>query len=665
MATESLPLIVSTEIERRPHRELAQSVEGREVLAERARAKARAPYSRVQGRTYETRPFIAWDGEGANDDYNRHQYILFGNSRGDEISGDSLGTAQCLDLLWTAERDNPDSYHVIFSGKYDVNMILKDCHYMVLDKLHSTGRARWGGYRLAYAPGKYFRVTRGTVTCTLFDVWAFFGTSFVVACREYLGNDPILDRMELMKSKRNEFTAEDLPAIREYFREELLYLVKLMQKLRQNLMAAKLPISSWHGPGAIASLMMRNNGVKGHKQETPVNVIEVVQHAYAGGRPEALCGGMYLGTVYQYDRNSAYPAEIAQLPSLARSTWSYHKRAPQEIDDYGIYHITGRSRFDATLDAIAHPLFWRGNRGEVYYPPNVNGWYWGSEARLLYEYQCYDDWSISEYYVLHPANDRKPFAYVADMYEQRRQWKSEGNPANVAYKLGLNSSYGKLAQRVTSGKGGPPAWHQLEWAGIITAANRASMFRAMRQQPHSVIAVATDAVFSTEPLDLPISGILGDWEYTESTGIIQLQSGVYWLRNQAGDWKAKYRGFNKGSLTLDMAVEYLAKLDNDPTAELSAPSTRFMTWSQTRGSSKWRQWFTEPRTLQFGSPLSKRGHYQQACPECIDGTSLTDTLHTFHSCGLPWIGRSMSSPHSLPWSDYGDDSNYPEGDILL
>src|SRR5690349_4869767 len=79
---------------------------------------------------FDTRPFIAWDGEGY-DAYRvnssgvieiEHRYMLFGASTGDYITGISLGTAECLDLMLQVERENPNSYHVGFSFEYDDNM---------------------------------------------------------------------------------------------------------------------------------------------------------------------------------------------------------------------------------------------------------------------------------------------------------------------------------------------------------------------------------------------------------------------------------------------------------------------------------------------------------------------------------------------------------------
>lgn len=616
--------------------------------------------------------FVFWDGEGANDADGRHQYILFGCSTGGRIEGPSLATVDCLALLMKVEVEAPDSIHVIFAGKYDVNMILKDLHWVVLKKLHETGTCTWYGYKITYASGKFLRVSKRIdgrmVTATMFDVWAFFACSFVVACSEYLGVSPALEEIESGKARRNSFTYDDMDFIRGYWQSELDYGVDLCDKLRDNLEAAGIFLTQWHGPGAISSVILRTNGIKEHMMPTPPDVLPIVQHAYAGGRSEQFCGGTYYGKVYQYDINQAYPAAIRRLPSLARATWSNERHVEGiPIRDFAVYRVSARNPYHPDRDARPYPLFWRGRYGEVYFPKDIEGWYWGPEVRRSFGGQ-YDSLVIHESWELSVGTER-PFDYINDMAVQRREWKLAKNPAHIAYKLGMNSTYGKMAQRVGAHRGGPPTWHQLDWAGLICAYARAQLYDALSLRPDALISCSTDSVFSTVPLDLPVSDQLGDWDLNVSDGICILQSGVYWLLDSSGDWKAKYRGFDAGTLSIDSAFDYLRRCDDaiaagrPVTEHLTATSTRFMTWSQTKGSRKWRQWVTSPRMLEFGSPLSKRGHYPKICPQCRDGLSLTQSLHTFHTSGLPWIGKSMSAAHSLPWSSYGDDSHYPfDGD---
>src|SRR5690606_33111725 len=103
------------------------------------------------------------------------------------------------------------------------------------------------------------------------------------------------------------------------------------------------------------------------------------------------------------------------------------------------------------------------------------------------------------------CNDR-PFGWVPEVYDTRSKWRAEGIGAEKVLKLGLNSIYGKAAQRIGGkryGRPAPPSWHQMEWAGYATARTRAELYRAALPAlaRGSAVMFATDAVVSTEPLD--------------------------------------------------------------------------------------------------------------------------------------------------------------------
>jgi hypothetical protein len=115
----------------------------------------------------------------------------------------------------------------------------------------------------------------------------------------------------------------------------------------------------------------------------------------------------------------------------------------------------------------------------------------------------------------------RPFEWVKDLYEERRRIGS--NTRGYPLKLGLNSLYGKMAQRCGRGP-----YHDAVAAGLITASTRARVKEAIGQDPESVIMLATDAVFSTRRLSLDIGEDLGQWEETVWPDLFIAQPGVYW-----------------------------------------------------------------------------------------------------------------------------------------
>jgi len=215
-----------------------------------------------------------------------------------------------------------------------------------------------------------------------------------------------------------------------------------------------------------------------------------------------------------------------------------------------------------------------------------------------------------------------PFAFLRDLFTLRAIWKREGNGAEKAMKLAINSVYGKMVQQlgylskeVKEGEkktNGKPPYHQLEWGGYVTSYTRAQLFRACMQKPTAIISLATDGIYSLEPLDLPCGKELGQWEYHEHTDMTLVTSGVYWYTNiepnEDGVMVEKehtfYRGFDAGTLTRDMILQSW-ELGNHV---VLAPSTRFITLgaallpnggreAQKKRFKEWRTWKTIDRVL--------------------------------------------------------------------
>jgi hypothetical protein len=607
------------------------------------------------------RPFMVWDGEGITYEEGKAQsYVLFGCSSGDYIVGEQLSTAECLELIMRVENEYPHVIHVGFSFKYDVEMILADLPIKSWYYLRKHGTVRWKRYRITYHPGKRFTVSKWNeaqtqrTTATIYDVWGFFQSSFIVACRAWLEPHELaeIERVEEGKAKRGAFTVDELMTyVFPYWQSELGLLARLVNRLRERLTQAGVLPSSWHGPGAIATTIYREHKIRDHMARTmrdavndsdihiatlPDAVNEAAQFAYSAGHFERFQIGHHDAPVYQYDINSAYPAAISGLPSLRDGSWERDVSPTFSPHLFGMWHI----EFDCWAPerlSFAFPLFYRDERRCVSYPMTVSGWYWTPEAALVAGRK---DARITESWTWHPKGAAKyPFAFVSDMYAQRQQWKAEGNPAEKALKLSLNSLYGKMAQRAGWQEKQPlPRFHQLEWAGYVTSYTRAVLYRAMNMSGPGLIAVETDAVFSTVPLpQLPISKQLGEWDLTEHAFITYLSSGTYWT-----DRKAAYRGLDPDSLTHDDALRWLR--EGNWRGSLTGRTTRFIGSGRGLGTPLHRCWVTESRELRPGM-TGKRIHMAETCPQCWRGVSPADALH-------PTIVATRggeSQPHLLPW----------------
>jgi hypothetical protein len=529
--------------------------------------------------------------------------------------------------------------------------------------LHRLGSVRWNGYRIEYRKGKWLQVTLHTDTehtvCKLWDVWSFFSTSFVVALREYLGSSDDVEYVAAGKDRRNEFTYDDLDSlIVPYWQTELRLLVDLMNALRERLYGAGLRITYWHGPGAIATYAMRSRGVKKQMAIIPDEVAQCSRFAYAGGRFELFKIGYQHDPVYSYDIRSAYPSAIRELPNLATGSW-HHLHSPDKVERFGLYRI--RFTHSELFTTRPMPYPYRDRHSAVHFPNIVEGWYWSPEAHVA-QYLG-DDATLIEAWVYDDDGSR-PFEWIEEIYEQRAQWKREGNPSQIALKLLMNSMYGKFAQRVGYKGDKSPTWHQLEWAGFITSFTRAKLFRAMLEAhaTGSLIGVETDGLFTSSPLShVDIGEGLGQWEVQDLDAMVYLQSGFYFKR-RGDEWSAKYRGFDKGSVTLEQAIAALGKWrpwSEDATiGEILGVSTRFTTMGQylrMRDADTWRRtWVTEPRVLKLGTD-GKRVHRPYFCHACAQGISPVDMMHDM-TIYQPVGGFTF--PHILPWIPTSHDNPF-------
>lgn len=303
------------------------------------------------------------------------------------------------------------------------------------------------------------------------------------------------------------------------------------------------------------------------------------------------------------------------------------------------------------MDAsVPYPLFYRDEKACIHYPPVLEGWYWAPEVANIAgwpECEILDGWVYED-------DGSYPFAWVADIYRTRQEWKEIGNPAEKALKLLLNSLYGKMAQRVGWNEKNrtAPKYHQIEWAGWVTSFTRAKLYRAMLEAGQDLVAVETDAVFSTRKLAVDVGTELGDWEETQYDELIYLQSGFRFMR-QGDEWKEKFRGFDKGSIHLDDVIAYLRDIDFTDSRVPPAfvgETTRFIGMGaafMSKNAERWRVWETTSRELRLGSD-GKRVHISAFCTACQNGISPYDGFHQL-AVGQPWGG--VSRPHELPWKN--------------
>jgi hypothetical protein len=474
----------------------------------------------------------------------------------------------------------------------------------------------------------------------VWDVYGFFQSSFVRALKAYrcgecepcararedkvgataglyhcgkaIWTPEDLERIESMKEQRGVFDASRQPEIVKYCIDECRYLSFLMRDLLTNIHAFGLSkyMDRYDGSGAIASAWMQREHIKDYLPAREMTDVFgeftlaglpefVALSGYFGGRFEISEMG-YMGTLYGYDVNSAYPAVSVSLPCLAHGRF---RRVSEYVPGkFGVYlvgsHTSGRwapfpfrTNESPGIDGIA--------RDAIYYAHGGRRWIWGnadprlSEIGRAREHFGPDAIPVYDGYVWEARCDHKPFAKIFDLYQTRREFVKAGNGVEKVIKLILNSLYGKTAQslgwhikyvpesaiqeipgetvqRISVQVGGKilyanrsgaiiesPPFQCFVWAGLITSGCRAMILDAIMQPGADVVSIATDGILSrTEITTLPCGAgkPLGEWDADIVTDAYLFQSGVYTYIKADGSRAYKTRGFAAKEIPADKLI---------------------------------------------------------------------------------------------------------------
>lgn len=610
--------------------------------------------------------FIFWDGETPHD----AGYALFGNNAGFEICHPYISTLECLELIMETELEYPDAIHISFGFTLDVSYILKDLPRRCLTALHNWGKVVWEDWELEHIPHKWFTVKHGSIKARIFDVHTFFMGNYVSALVKFnVGSSADLSVITSGKAMRKDFMWADIDEIREYWRIEIKLGPALGDAVRDALGRASYVPRSWHGPGAVARMALKRHGVYDAMAKCPTEVRLAARYAFIGGRFEPVMVGLIPGPIYEADINSAYPYYAMQLPNLAKGKWRHGKA--YEPGKFALYNI----RYDAPYDPVSiYPLPRRYKDHSVGWVNKVEGWYWGPEAELVAD----DPNAIflgSLVFDEDNPNDR-PFTFLGEYYLKRKQADARGDILGYPFKIIINAIFGQLAQRAGWDRKNrlAPRSHQLEWAGYITSACRAAVYKAAVQCGDKLISINTDSVQARCPLDfLEHGSAIGQWGMEEYSEGIVWQSGIYYLREELGydpalgyGWvKAKTRGIPRGAYTPEQLIE--AVRTQEP---LTIVKHNFYpyTLADNSGWDKLNTWIDEPTEYYMGgngkrSHLLKDAPTSQWCDHHCEG--LMHRLRLTPAVRLADVNwesdtplsdmDSLSVPHYLPWLD-GPDS---------
>lgn len=538
-----------------------------------------------------SRPFVALDGEAAND-----LYVLLaaatkeGDFYKDIKTWKGLDTETCLEFLLSMPRGTGSGrkpIYVWFAFDYDVNMMLGDIPLKgenSIEQLKETNTIFWRGYRITYIRRKILRIARGNRRHTSYDIWGFFQSNFENSLSKW--GIESTELIELGKADRKNFHRWTLTRISAYNRDELTRLAELADKLRASVAPLELPIQSWHGPAALAGAWLQKNKAKTYlKTYDEPELNEIAARAYFGGRID-VSGYGYVEPVYHYDIISAYPSAIRDLPDLTLLDWKYCAKGKPPRGRTYVARI--RWQIPPTYWGV---FPWRDKHGSILWPTEGEGWYWNYEiemAQKMFGEFCFE---YDGYWLAHGRLEYPFKKLVSDAFKYRAELKAANNPSHVAVKLVLNSLYGKFAQTVGSAR-----YYSPIWAGLITSQVRSQLMQAITPE---TVCVMTDSIWSAKPINVPIGDQLGEWEEQEESRLWLAEAGLYEAEKADGTAFVWQRGFDKRNPVdiRGLVSEWLTTEGASYVAEY--PVTRFIGMGlATVTHQPWRKWVTINRKIE-------------------------------------------------------------------
>lgn len=503
------------------------------------------------------RPFAACDGEGVGRGAD-HRYVLFRMGTR-ELYRDGA-TLECPDIL-AFICDHPKGDRLTaFAFDYDATMILKSLPKPKIEAILAAwgkksdpdqGAAkgnpwnRWtwldfgpkGRFGVDWLSRNHFKVcragVRGSARC-IEDAWPNFNKSFLASIvQRKIGTDDERETIRVNKMQRSAFS-EITPEIRAYNALECKLLAAMMEGFRRDCLNAGIRPKTYNGGGKIATFLLKQSATLTTKQVAAIvdkSVLDMAHAAYYGGRFEVMRIGRVIGPIRQFDINSAYPHAMLSLPCLEHGTWAPASGADLE-DAAGDAIFVCSVAFSHPIGQFVCGLSHRSKKdGRLSWPRLGRGVYWSPEIRSARDLGAACE--LGDGFLYERRCDCRPFAWVEDKYKLRKALGDAGEP----FKVGINSLYGKLAQRI-----GDPQFANPIWAGLVTAMTRAALNHAVQLAGQAnVVMIATDAVYVFSESRLTVGKGLGEWSMESYPELFIVQPGLWWPP-ASNEWKVRSRG---------------------------------------------------------------------------------------------------------------------------
>jgi len=451
---------------------------------------------------------------------------------------DDIGNYQvinCFDdvISFLTRKRFRDKLNCFYNIKYDFNSLIKWLGKDKCFELYKNLKTTYKDWIVCFIPSKVFKLKKGHKTYSFYDIAQFF--SFMElgeASKNFLGEE----KYEIeTKNFTQEFIERNFDRIRDYCLRDAYLTSKLADFIVFSFYRIGAEVRDLISPASIAQRYFRQKCFIPKIDKIPEGARYYAYNCYHGGWFEVFVKG-YFPKLYQYDVNSAYPAEIANLPTL-KGRWIKTLGTYPHEAKYG--YIYAEVDIDITaLSPIAISSKW-GN----YYPASSFRTF-VTKAEFDFINEHLGNARVIEGWWFKPVSDEKPFkAEIEKLFKLKQEAEAKEDLLTAfSCKSLMNSFYGKFFQKNSNGE----TYYTGQlfnpvYATEITANARLRIARAILDYKDKVVMIATDAIFTTEPIPLNSGNTLGGFKLVnEGEGVI-IGSGVYTIWGK--ELKSRFRGF--------------------------------------------------------------------------------------------------------------------------
>ena len=394
--------------------------------------------------------------------------------------------------------------------------------------LKELTEVKYKDYFIELIQGKVLTIRKKGKAISFYDVFGFFKPkSLYEAVQLWLQKDIFILQPVMLNLSYSE--------LKNIANVKALLIAELAEKLNSELTANNINLSRFYGASAVASNFLNKTKAKteyhsyAKKYQLSPLLWKAQKQSFYAGRSEQF----KLGTIKNvkiYDINSAYAFACLNLPTmLAKPKFS----ETYTENSFGVwfceYNFLHYNNYFGLLPN-------RSFSQSVNFRVKGKSFFWHPEIEFIQKH--YPNCIKIKYGFVFDGEKAKFTNDIQKLYDLRLELQANNNPLEKIIKLSLSSLYGKFCQ-----SNGASTFYNLFYAGFITSLTRSMLLDATIGKEKNVICFQTDAIHTTDFLDISVSNKLGDWKLTEYEKVTYLDNGVYQCYNNGEVVKTKTRGF--------------------------------------------------------------------------------------------------------------------------